>query len=315
LRLLRVIENNLIKQKYMSKKTSAEENFYTDSEIKFETNNFFEKTIDLILIPILNSLPANFRGFVKKTHRSAEGVLDNVTSHKALEILYSNGQLGMTSKSLVEKIFHKIWFNTNNSKAVRNRLKITKKEIHKAAEYLIKNGEDLNILSIASGSARAVLEAVHTLEIPQGNKVNITFLDKNPEAIKYSKNLVKEFKLSKNFNLNWITDTASNFPKYFKDSKLNIVEMVGLLDYFSDDKVEKIFKMIQANLKNGGTFIAANIDHNNEEKFVTNLVGWSMVYRSAEKLAKLALLAGFENSKTMAYYEPLKIHSVLIIKK
>jgi len=188
----------------MNNKFKTEMDVYKDSTIKFETNNVFEAAIDWTLIPILNSLPSSLRGVVKKTHKSAEGVIDNATTHKALEILYSNGYFNGAGKSLMEKIFHKIWFNTNNSKAVRNRLRIAKKEIYKAADKLIKDGEDLNILSIASGSARAVLEVINMLDVPQGQNVSVTFLDKDPAAIRYSKKLATELKIPVNFNLNWV---------------------------------------------------------------------------------------------------------------
>ena len=119
------------------------------------------------------------------------------------------------------------------------------------------------------------------------------------------------------FPIRWVQDTASNFIKYFgeEDCRPNIIEMVGLLDYFDDSKVESIFKIIKENLSDGGVFITANVCHNKEVKFVTNLVDWRMKYRDAEQMVKLAISAGFDKDKITAYYEPLKVHTVLVIKK
>ena len=72
--------------------------------------------------------------------------------------------------------------------------------------------------------------------------VFVTFLDKNPYALEYSKNLAKD--LPKHFNLHWVEDTASSFPKYLDNKPdLNLVEMVGLLDYFDDEKVISVFSI------------------------------------------------------------------------
>jgi len=296
------------------KKNREKIEIYKDSAMEFEVNSLFEAAIDLILIPILNSLPKSLRGFVKKSHKSAKGVVENKTTHKALEILYRKGASKGTNKTLKEKIFHKIWFNTNNSKGVRNRLRIVRNEIRKAAKALIEKGEAVNILSIASGSARAVLEAVKDLDVSNSQKISITFLDKSSEALEYSRELAEKLKLPKNFDINWVNDTASGFPKYFDEKKPNIVEMVGLLDYFKDEKVENIFKIIRENIASGGVFITANISYNSEMKFITNLIGWPMEYRTAEDMLDLALSAGFNKDKITAYYEPLKVHSVIVIK-
>ncbi len=294
---------------------TQEVGIYKDPSVDFEANNLFEKILDFILIPILNSLPSSFRKFIKKSNKSAKGVIENKTTHKALEILYSNGHDPKRKKSLKETMFQKIWFNTNNSKGVRNRLRIVKNEIQNAIQELSSDNKDINILSIASGSARAVLEAVRDSNISEDYNVSITFLDKNPSALEYSKELVEELGISKKYNLKWVNDTVSNFPKYLKGAKPNIIEMVGLLDYFTNKKTEEVFNLIRENLDNNGIFIAANISPNNEMKFVTNLIGWEMDYKTPDDLINIAINAHFRNENILVYYEPLKVHSVIIIKK
>ncbi len=296
------------------KKESTNTKIYSNLLIDFETNSFVKKISDFIFIPILNSLPSGFQKFVKKSNSSAKGVIDNKTTHKALEILYHKGNSNR-KKSFKENFFKKIWFNTNNSKGVRNRLKIVKCEITKAIQELSDNEKDINMLSIASGSARAVLEAVRDSNISEKCKVSITFLDKNPVALEYSKGLVRELNISKRYNLNWVNDTASGFVKYFKTTKPNIVEMVGLLDYFTIEKTEQLFKLIRENLDENGIFISANIAPNSEMKFITNLIGWKMNYKTPEDMVKIATNAQFEDKNIAVYYEPLKVHSVVITRK
>ena len=285
-----------------------------DKELKHETNDFKEKIIDFFLVPFLNMLPTFLRKFVKKSHRSADAVIRYKTTHKALEVLYRFGEPDGGKKTFVEKIFHKIWFNTDNAKAVRNRLRITKREVEKSIQEKLQNEENINLLSIASGSARGIVGALNNINNLEKVKVNVTFLDKNEEAIFYSKDLVGKSNLTEKIKFNWILDTANNFPNYFTDDKPNIIEMVGLLDYFSDEQVKKIFKTIKNNSEESFTLITANINNNKEKRFITNLVGWKMVYRSAEELAKLASDSFLPTEDLVAYYEPLKVHSILVVK-
>lgn len=291
----------------------------TDKTLNYETNNAMEKTVDFFLIPLLNSLSPKFQGLVKRTHKSADKIIRHKTSHKALEVLYNKGE-DLEQKSILRRFFQYIWFNTNNSKAVRNRLKVVKRELQDAGQKIVDSGKTLKILSIASGSARAIIESVSNINISEDKDVFVSFIDKNPEAIEYSKEKVGEIKFSKNFKFNWYVDLASNFPKYLKkqgDSTepLNIIEMVGLLDYFDDERTVRTFKIIYNHLETGGTFITANIDDNSERKFVSNFIDWKMIYRSDNELKELAKKAGFKEENIRVFYEPLKIHAILVAKK
>lgn len=281
-----------------------------DKHLKFEYNNIFKKLFNIILIPTLNILPIKSRRMITKTNDAVGEIVKNATNHKALEILYSNGKGSSKGvKNIYKKIAHVVWFNTNNSKAVRNRLKIVKEELEKT--LLEKDGKDINFLSIAAGSARAIIEVVD--KIKPTSKINFTFLDKNPEAAEHSKLFISKSEYlnnNNNFTFNWINDTVNNFLEHH-DQKFTIVEMVGLMDYFNDEKALNVFKNIYNILEEGGVFITANINHNSEKRFVTKAIGWPMVYRRAEELGILVHKAGFDHEKMDIYYEPHKIHSII----
>ena len=281
-------------------------------ELGYETNDILKKTINFFLIPILNRLPKNFQKHIKKSHRSAAEVIEYATTHRAVEILYKKGTTH-ASQSIWQKIMWAVWFNTNNAKAVRNRLRLVERELKHAINTTAVLRDQINLLSIASGSARAVVEVLFSLHSHR-KTISVKFLDKNPEAIEYSKDLTKT--LPKNYHLDWIIDTASNFPKYYGvDKKPDIIEMVGLMDYFHDPWAIRLLTLIRENLNLEGVLITANIIPNSEQKFISNAVGWKMIYRTPEDLIDLALAAGFEKNKIKIIYEPLKIHAVLIARK
>ncbi|MFA5838496.1 MAG: class I SAM-dependent methyltransferase family protein [Candidatus Paceibacterota bacterium] len=286
---------------------------YKDKNTKFETNDFLKKIFDFVLIPILNSLPKSFQPGIKKTHKAAGKIIETATSYNALEVLYGHGKM-YKSRNLLQVFFRWVWLTRNNAKAVRNRLVVVENELRKAVNNLIKKSENINLLSIASGSARAIVESFARVNVPESIDVSISFLDKSENALEYSKRLA--LSLPNKFFTRWIEDTASNFPKYFHDeNKPNIIEMVGLLDYFDNEKVQSIFKIIYDNMQIGGTFITASIVDNSERKFVTNVVGWKMIYREPKIIFELAKKAGFKEENIKIFFEPLKIHFVMIAKK
>ncbi|MFA6554086.1 MAG: class I SAM-dependent methyltransferase family protein [Candidatus Paceibacterota bacterium] len=285
-----------------------------DNDLTYETNGYLRRFFNSICIPVLNILPPKSNTLIRKSHKSVDEVVDNATTHKALELLYKKGHK-KHSKSWPQKVMHKLWFGTNNSKAVRNRLQLVKRELRNTLMTLKQKDTPISILSIASGSARAVIESIVETN-SMDKKISIIFLDKNPEALEYSKRLSEEHNLTSNSNCNltWINGTAETFLRSVQDNKFDIVEMVGLLDYFIDEKAVSVFRNIKNVLNGSGIFITANISHNQEEKFLTDVIGWKMIYRSAEELGGLLLEAGFNEREIQLYYEPLEIHVVSVAK-
>lgn len=284
-----------------------------DPELYLETNSKLKTFFNFFFIPVLNSLPKNFKHLIKKTSSSAAVVIDNATSHKALEVLYSKGELFSLNK-LGGKFFKYVWFNMNNSKAVRNRLKFVKRELKNHLENISEFDRDIEIISIASGSSRALIETVKNGHYLKDAKLSLTFLDKSEHAIQYSKDLSVHINHLP-IKMEWVNDSAGSFLRGAPFEKYDIVEIVGLLDYFSDEKVLEIFKSIYKTLQPGGILITANINHNSEEEFLTKVIDWPMIYRTAEELGHLVNEAGFEYNKMKVFYEPLKVHGIVVAKK
>jgi len=285
-----------------------------DETVGYELNSPTKSIINLFLIPVLNHIPRRLRKLIRRSHESADEVIEHATTHRALEVLYQHGH-PHKSRSISQKFFHYIWFHSNNSRGVRNRLRLVKRELKKHFSELVNERKDIEVLSIASGSARAVIEALAESGAVGNINIKGIFVDKSVEAIKYSKELAEKL-LFNNHNLTWVNDTVGNFFKKDNlENRFDAVEMVGLLDYFDDKKVEMTFHSIRKSLKTGGILVTANIVENSEQKFVTNAIGWSMVYRNAQRLAKLLYQAGFEYDKMEVFYEPLKVHVVIVVKK
>ncbi|TSC70976.1 MAG: phospholipid/glycerol acyltransferase [Parcubacteria group bacterium Gr01-1014_46] len=284
-----------------------------DKELNLEKNSLFKSIFNIFFIPFLNSLPKNFKFLIRRTNEAAATVIDNATNHKALEVLYSKGDM-FSLKKVGSQFFKYVWFNMNNSKAVRNRLKFVKRELKNHLENISDIDRDIEIISIASGSSRAIIETVKDGHYLKDAKLSITFLDKDENAIKYSKDLSVHINHLP-IKLDWVHDSVGNFLRGLPAKKYDVVEIVGLLDYFNDDKVIETFKGIYSILEEGGIIITANVNHNKEEKFVSDIIDWKMIYRKVDELANLLVKAGFDSSKMRVFYEPLKIHGMIVAKK
>lgn len=284
-----------------------------DRNLLYETNGRLRNLRDFFLVPILNNLPVGFQRFIKRSHKSAKEVIEHATTHKALEHLYTKGA-SHSHRNWVQKFFHSVWFNLDNSKAVRNRLRLVEKQLKLSVERFQQTKRDIYILSIAAGSARAIIETLRQFVPRSELNFHVTFLDKDEAAIRYSQEFARRELPANRYDLSWAVDTVSNFPRYYQNQKPDIIEMVGLLDYFSHEKALQTFMLVRNTLSPGGIFIAANICDNKEREFVTRVVGWPMVYRKPEHLVDLALEAGFSVEKITVLQEPLRIHTVMILE-
>lgn len=285
-----------------------------DSKLNYESTGIVRFLLNIFIIPVLSILPARSQKFIKKTHQSANEVIEHKTTHQALEVLYQSGRKEY-ARTPMQKFFHWLWFHTNNSKAARNRLRLTKREVQKQIERTLAQGKRVELLSIASGSARAIIEVIENYR-EYSDKINATFVDKNPQAIAYSQQLTRDILGDHKFNLKWVNDTVGSYFRGLNDEEnFDLIEIVGLMDYFVDEKVEEIFRHCYRHLKSEGRLITANINKNFEYLFVSRVVGWKMIYRTAEEIATIVHRAGFNESDIAPLYEPLKIHSVIVAQK
>lgn len=274
----------------------------------YETHSWLRKILNLVWIPFLNLVPVSLgrRLLINKKSRSAGKVKENAASYKALEIIYNHDWRKFNT--FAEKLFNLIWFSLANIKGVRNRLKIVKKVLLSAINE--NNNSPINILSVGCGSARGVLEIISFCRSKNPDRnFQIVLIDVSEKALNYAKNLAREYELDDitliQGNINHIKIPSETF---------DIIEMVGLLDYFQRSEAVEALAKLRAGLKNGGVLITANICPNPEQRFATEVVNWPMIYREPEELASIVSESA-KFSKISILVEPLKVHAVAVCEK
>lgn len=237
----------------------------------------------------------------------------NEASFKALEQIYThdgvrfNGMRGVDDGGLVKK-----WIECfNNARAVRERRSITVKLLVKNIQAIADlYPEGINVVSVASGSSRCVIEA---LAQTSGIKVNALMLDWDEEAREYSLQLAEEYGVSERVKV--ISGDVVRITRYLPET-VHIVEAVGIIDYLDDRLTLHLLKQIQRLLAPNGVVIASNIMPNPESEFLHTAIGWRpMYYRIEEEFGNLVTQAGFGQDGCRIYRTPIPIYSLVETKK
>jgi len=281
-----------------------------DLDKMYEKQGFIERIFTFPLFLLLNSklFHSTAKSLLKKSS-TAKKVKDNATTHVALEAVYAfDHQIDRTKGFFVGLINYILQKYVKNAKALRNRLKLVKKELRIAISSIEK--EDITILNLGAGSARSVLETVAEFK---NKKIKVVLLDLSQKALDDSKEIIKNSDIRGEFI--YIREHIMNVDKALSDLSPDIVEMVGLLDYFDEKDSIDIVNKVYSIMPPGSVFITGNILPNKEEPFLTNLLNWPLIYMNFDELSSIIKKSNFEEEKARIIYEPLKIHAVLKLIK
>lgn len=282
-----------------------------ETNIIFECHGMFTKFIRFFSVPLLNWVPSKIiRKIMKRSSQDAGTVVEKGGSTHALEVMYTRYHHRPFSQGFFKGLADFFWHHAiSQPKALRNRLKIVEYFIKDAISRRIKDGRNVEILNVAGGSSRAI---IHVLTDYKQNKQNllvkITSIDKDANAIELGKEISEEYGVGESFI--WINGQIRDLSRYVYEKRFDVIEVVGLLDYLSDEKVERLLILLREHLRQDGELIVANIMPNNEAPFIAR-TGWpAMQYRTYSELAEIILRTGF-NKPYDIIAEPLKIHAVI----
>ena len=234
----------------------------------------------------------------------------NAANWRSLDICYNYLEKFRPKDGGLANRLTDFWLrNLMNRQAITNRKKMLTNLLIKAFNKF-RNEPEVRIVSFASGSAQAVIEAIK--ECPSIN-VKAVFIDIDPTALEESKRIAMAMGL--NGNLNFVRGTLKTLNKVCNDFSPHIIEMVGLLDYLSKERALRLIQKIEQNLPKGGIFITCNIKKNPEKVLLDWVFLWPMVYRSKSKLAELLVKGGFSPENVEIIYEPQEIHGIGVCQK
>lgn len=269
-----------------------------------------------LLVPFMNALPSPVVRGIMQLSGDALAVSRRPGSTHALEVMYSRSGSNMYGAKSVMGMLDFFWHHLfSQPKAIRNRLRLVRKIITEDIERRFEEGQrSLSILSVGGGSTRALMECMKGL-LDKGidiSGIKVTNVDKSADAIELGRENSRGLGVSECFN--WICADARDTGSLVPAGSVDIVEMVGLLDYFDYGKSVNVISMLYRASKDDGLFVAANV-HPNPEKVLVRKTGWpEMYYREPEEFRKILKEAGFTR-QAFVYIEPLKVHMVATVRK
>ncbi|MFZ3058028.1 MAG: class I SAM-dependent methyltransferase [Minisyncoccales bacterium] len=250
--------------------------------------------------PKINSI--FFDGLGKESRK----VKEYATTWRAMEIVYNHPYPPKrTLGGLLDDFY---WFGLN-CQGLRNRLKLIKDELSKAVSKVDKGGE-IRLVSLACGSAESAIEII--AEAKAKNKIiRAKFVDIDGGAIERAKVFAKHYGVEDQIEM--YKGSIYDMFDLCREFKPQIVEMIGFLDYISQEEAISVVSKIRDILEPNGFLITCNIHPNIEQHFLKWVINWPMVYRRPEGLGDVAKKAGFTEYRLI--YEPLKVHGLLVAKK
>jgi len=279
---------------------------FTDRE-KLEMHGLLTRFVRVFTVPLLNALPARLiQLFMQKSSHDAATVVAKGGSTHALEAMYTRYHRDIFSRGLLQGLADMFWHHfVSQPKALRNRLRIVQQLLEK--EIRSRN-VPVSVLSIAGGSARSLIQASAKLRREHfPHLVRVMVVDKDAHALEVGKRIAASAGVSELFQ--WEHGDAGRVGMLLSNIQFDVLEIVGLLDYFDDERVLRLLRNTRVKLSKNGTLIVANVMPNREMPFVKR-TGWpAMFYRTPDEFTYLVKKAGFNVCDTIQ--EPLCVHIVI----
>lgn len=233
-------------------------------------------------------------------------IKEGAGSWQALDIIY-NFQFGQQN-GIGTKV-NDYWLKIINAQAVRNRLRLVRRELIRAIREVAQREKEVRVFSIASGSAQAVIESM--IEVSQeGLEVKAVFLDLDPTALEYGREMARRYGLE--HKITFVKESTRNLEKAVNRERPHIIETIGFLDYLPHTKAVQLIERIHKLLLPGGKFLTANMCPNPERYFMKWIINWSMIYRKPKELGHIVTEGGFDAERLQIICEPLQLHAVAI---
>ena len=191
--------------------------------------------------------------------------------------------LKVTSENPSLKNWDLFYHQQAAARAVRNRKSFFKTVLR---ERVAKNGHNCEILDVASGPCRDLLEF---FEEENAKNIHVECVEADLEAILHATRINHKF-------LPKLTFHNQNIFRYTTDKKYDLIWSAGLFDYFNDTTFVKLVSRFTSWVKPGGEIIIGNFAVGNpSEGYMELFLDWYLYHRSPEQLVKLAQAAGIAN--------------------
>jgi hypothetical protein len=227
----------------------------------------------------------------------------------ALQVLY---QYKSRPWRLVWGLGDHLWQMSYNCRSVRSRGMFTRQAIsflldERKREERVK----LTVVSLGSGSASQMLHGVAD-NYHNNSEIQLILIDNDSEVLERGR------RNARSLGIEDIIDsretTVGRFLGEVEPASVELIEMVGLTDYFDDQRFHHYLHGIYNALTKGGYFLGSNISSIEEADYAHKVACWpQMYYRPKEEIVESVEKAGFKKGKIWA--GDCGLYTVWIVQK
>jgi len=196
-----------------------------------------------------------------------------------LEYIYDNQPTGPT---WLHRAIDAYYLHGPLARSVRIRLQQAVSWLRQEIEAQVAQQETISILSLASGGARDIIQAV--AGAPWREQVDYLGIDIDPDAVQYARNRARTAGLNGRFRFE--VGNALRPPLAWKE-RFDIIYSLGLLDYLRDRTAVRFINRVYDMLHPGGAFLFGMVTSNPNQRFFEKYLNWHMIYRSSTHIFEL----------------------------
>ncbi|MEA9396571.1 class I SAM-dependent methyltransferase [Lelliottia amnigena] len=189
------------------------------------------------------------------------------------------------------------WFiHANDAIGVRARAQV----LAALVEKYIQNDIESDWISLASGAAIPVLEALRTAKL-DGQKVHLTLVDNDPVALRWAETMAAQEGLNVGEQLTLLNRHLLH--QFIRNDDLllelgehqaELVDALGIFEYFNDADAVIFLQRALRLVKPGGAVIVSNMLTTSPQiDFILRCIGWAPIFpRSLQQLQDIHIAAG-----------------------
>lgn len=252
-----------------------------------------------------------------KSNETINAWMDMMPSAMALYPLQRPDEKYLPNGVKVSAEARNLFRHSQDAVGIRSRAQIMKELVSENAQK-----GDIDWLSLACGAAVPVLDAVR--ELPETTDAKLTLVDFDPQALEFARTLATDQGLmpEKDFHIeasNLVKDLIfkDNFIEKHGEESFDMVDMLGIFEYFDEERGAKLLQNAYRLVKPGGKMIIGNmLDTHPTLELNQRAVGWPGIKpRSLEEISQIVEQAGIEGDNVDVYIPQDGVYAVLEIKK
>lgn len=226
----------------------------------------------------------------------------------------------LPSGGVIEEEARRFFIDTRDSIGIRMRARV----MSDLAKNHVSTDSSTQWVSLASGAALPVIDAVSHVRNNGGAEIRVDLVDWDASALGFAKQLVQHEHGDEhtNFythqsNLMKSIVATNQLVEQFGAEKANMVDALGIFEYFNNRSAARFIKHAYELVRPGGALVAANMrDTHPQFRFNQKAVGWPRLYpRSLDTLEALIKQADIPLSNVRFVQANDEVYTVMEITK